>query len=200
MGRGVQDDENGYNNCPLVDEMDTLSLFEPAQRPTHPSSSSTTNIPDEVLTRQSFYVLGDEGLSDALLEEGSSAVTDPYHSATSTISEESEASTIIASDADLIEGGDVELSSASQGVPSKHANPNGETQQAMDLARADHALFVAKPRWDDSVLDFTSSDFLSFNRTGRIREAFQGELSQYEDFRLSASGSRVQYGNYDYLI
>lgn len=79
MGRGVQDDENGYNSCPLVDEMDTLSLFEPAQRPTQPSSSSTTNIPDEVLTRQSFYVLGDEGLSDALLEEGSSAVTDPYH-------------------------------------------------------------------------------------------------------------------------
>ncbi|KAL6229937.1 hypothetical protein BDW75DRAFT_249155 [Aspergillus navahoensis] len=73
-------------------------------------------------------------------------------------------------------------------------------EQAMDLARADHTLFVAKPRWDDSVLDFTSSDFLSFNRTGRIREAYQGELSQYEDFRLSASGSRVQYGNYDYLI
>lgn len=44
-------------------------------------------------------------------------------------SEASEASTIIASDADLIEGGDVELSSASQGVPSKHANPNGGTRR-----------------------------------------------------------------------
>jgi hypothetical protein len=79
MGTDVQDGLNGYNSCSLVDEMDTLSLFEPAQRPTHPSSSSTTNIPDEVLTRESFYVLGDENLSDALLEEGWSAVTDPYH-------------------------------------------------------------------------------------------------------------------------
>ncbi|KAG9240152.1 8-amino-7-oxononanoate synthase [Calycina marina] len=71
---------------------------------------------------------------------------------------------------------------------------------AMDISRADHSLFVAKPRWDDSVLDFTSSDFLSFSRSGRIREAFQEELSRHENFRLSASGSRVQYGNYDYLI
>lgn len=73
-------------------------------------------------------------------------------------------------------------------------------ERAMDISRADHSLFVAKPRWDDSVLDFTSSDFLSFNRSGRIREAFLEELSRHENFRLSASGSRVQYGNYDYLI
>jgi 8-amino-7-oxononanoate synthase len=76
-------------------------------------------------------------------------------------------------------------------------------EQAIDISRADpgfHAFHVAKPRWDDSVLDFTSSDFLSFSRSGRIREAFSEELSRHESFRLSASGSRVQYGNYDYLI
>ncbi|KAL4860999.1 pyridoxal phosphate-dependent transferase [Aspergillus spectabilis] len=50
------------------------------------------------------------------------------------------------------------------------------------------------------VLGGTGSDFLSLNRTGRIREAFLTELSRHEDFRLSASGSRVQYGNYEYLL
>ncbi|KAF3480040.1 uncharacterized protein GIQ15_07016 [Arthroderma uncinatum] len=76
-------------------------------------------------------------------------------------------------------------------------------EQAMDISRADpsfHGFHVAKPRWDDSVLDFTSSDFLSFSRSGRIREVFFEELGRHENFRLSASGSRVQYGNYDYLI
>jgi 8-amino-7-oxononanoate synthase len=73
-------------------------------------------------------------------------------------------------------------------------------EKAIDVSRADHSLFVAKPRWDDTVLDFASSDFLSFNRSGRIREAFQEEMGRHEDFRLSASGSRVQYGNYNYLI
>ncbi|KAF2264424.1 8-amino-7-oxononanoate synthase, partial [Lojkania enalia] len=76
-------------------------------------------------------------------------------------------------------------------------------EQAMDISRTDpgfHASHVAKPRWDDSVLYFTSSDFLSFSRSGRIREAFLEELGRHENFRLSASGSRVQYSNYDYLI
>ncbi|KAL6228929.1 hypothetical protein BDW75DRAFT_246186 [Aspergillus navahoensis] len=146
MGTDVQDDLNGYNSCPLVDEMDTLSLFESAQRPTHPSSSSTTNIPNEVLTRESFYVLGDESLSDALLEEGRSAVTDPYHRLAMfkrtlemphrRFSEASEASTIIWSDAGLMEGEDVEISSASQRVSNKHANRNGEMQrEAGELVR-----------------------------------------------------------------
>ncbi|KAL6229348.1 hypothetical protein BDW75DRAFT_225212 [Aspergillus navahoensis] len=70
---------NGSNSCPLVDEMDTLSLFEPAQKPAHPSLSSTTNIPHDVLTRESFYVLEEASLGDTTLEEGSSAATDPYH-------------------------------------------------------------------------------------------------------------------------
>ncbi|KAJ5259404.1 8-amino-7-oxononanoate synthase [Penicillium angulare] len=73
-------------------------------------------------------------------------------------------------------------------------------EQAMDISRAEHSFFVAKPRWDDSVLDFTSSDFLSLSRSGRIREALEEELARHENFRLSASGSRIQYGNYDYLI
>ncbi|KAE9363948.1 8-amino-7-oxononanoate synthase [Stipitochalara longipes BDJ] len=73
-------------------------------------------------------------------------------------------------------------------------------EQSMDVAREKYALTTLKPRWDDSVLDLTTSDFLSLSRSGRIREAFQTELASRGDFRLSASGSRTQYGNYDYLL
>ncbi|KAL9470808.1 hypothetical protein ACSS6W_008749 [Trichoderma asperelloides] len=73
-------------------------------------------------------------------------------------------------------------------------------EQAMDVHREKIRLNVLKPRWDDSVLDLTTSDFLSLSRTGRIREAFLAELARCGDFRLSASGSRVQYGNYEYIL
>jgi 8-amino-7-oxononanoate synthase len=73
-------------------------------------------------------------------------------------------------------------------------------EQAMDVHRKNHGLVALKPRWDDSVLDLTTSDFLSINRSGRIRKAFLEELARCGDFRLSASGSRTQYGNYDYLL
>ncbi|KAH8805417.1 8-amino-7-oxononanoate synthase, partial [Xylogone sp. PMI_703] len=72
-------------------------------------------------------------------------------------------------------------------------------EQALDTRRTENALLTAKPRVDDSVYDFTSSDFLSLNRSGRIRQAFLKELESHPDFRLSASGSRVQYGNYTYI-
>lgn len=58
---------------------------------------------------------------------------------------------------------------------------------------------TAKLRWDKSVLDYTTSDFLSLNRSSRIREAFLEEIARHDNFKLSASSSRVQYGNYDYL-
>lgn len=38
------------------------------------------------------------------------------------------------------------------------------------------------------------------NRTGRIRDAYLEEMSKHENWDLSAAGSRLQYGNYDYLI
>ncbi|KAJ0116902.1 aminotransferase class I II [Diaporthe amygdali] len=72
-------------------------------------------------------------------------------------------------------------------------------EQSMDVARKKNTLTTLKPRWEDDVLDLTSSDFLSLSRTGRIRDAFLAELAECGDFRLSASGSRTQYGNYDYL-
>lgn len=73
-------------------------------------------------------------------------------------------------------------------------------EQALDVHREKGALIILKPRWDDSVIDFTSSDFLSLSRSGRIRNAFMEELGSLgDDWRLSASGSRTQYGNYDYL-
>ncbi|KAI0505429.1 8-amino-7-oxononanoate synthase [Xylaria bambusicola] len=73
-------------------------------------------------------------------------------------------------------------------------------EEALDVHRQKGGLAIAKPRWDDSVLDLTTSDFLSLSRSGRIREAFLEELARCGDFRLSASGSRTQYGNYDYLL
>ena len=73
-------------------------------------------------------------------------------------------------------------------------------EQSLDAARQKRGLMVLKPRWDDSVLDLTTSDFLSLSRSGRVRQEFQKELAALGDYKLSASGSRLQYGNYDYLL
>lgn len=73
-------------------------------------------------------------------------------------------------------------------------------EEAMDVHRRKRSLMCLKPRWDSTVVDYTTSDFLSLNRTGRIRDAFNQELERQGSFELSASGSRVQYGNYDYLL
>ncbi|KAM0269667.1 hypothetical protein ACHAQH_009666 [Verticillium albo-atrum] len=74
-------------------------------------------------------------------------------------------------------------------------------ERHLDSLRADFRLSTAKPRWDDTVVDLASSDFLSLNRTGRIREAYLKEMAKHgDDWDLSAAGSRLQYGNYNYLI
>lgn len=73
-------------------------------------------------------------------------------------------------------------------------------EEAMDVHRRQRSLMCLKPRWDSTVVDFTTSDFLSLNRTGRIRDAFYQELQLRGSFELGASGSRVQYGNCDYLL
>jgi 8-amino-7-oxononanoate synthase len=73
-------------------------------------------------------------------------------------------------------------------------------EQQLDVSRKEHALHFAKPRWPDSVHDFTSGDMLSLNRSGRLREAFATELKSNPDARVGSSGGRVQYGNYEYLI
>ncbi|KAF3343930.1 hypothetical protein VD0002_g9218 [Verticillium dahliae] len=74
-------------------------------------------------------------------------------------------------------------------------------EKHLDTLRADFRLSTAKPRWDDTVIDWASSDFLSLNRTGRIRDAYLKEMTKHgEDWDLSAAGSRLQYGNYSYLI
>jgi 8-amino-7-oxononanoate synthase len=72
-------------------------------------------------------------------------------------------------------------------------------EQALDMRRAEHTLLTAKPCWDDSVADLTGSDFLSLNRSGRIRSAFMAELDRQADCMLGAGGSRTQYGNYSYI-
>jgi 8-amino-7-oxononanoate synthase len=86
--------------------------------------------------------------------------------------------------------------SATQNEPAFYRN----LEKALDTKRSDFSLWAVKPRWDDTVVDWQTSDFLSLNRSGRIREAFLEEIARHESFELSASGSRVQYGNYDYLI
>ncbi|KAN0067130.1 Pyridoxal phosphate-dependent transferase [Elaphomyces granulatus] len=73
-------------------------------------------------------------------------------------------------------------------------------EQALDRYRVEFGLMTAKPRWDDSVIDLTSSDFLSLSRSGRIREGVKEELERQGEYLLSASGSRAQFGNYDYLL
>lgn len=73
-------------------------------------------------------------------------------------------------------------------------------EQQLDASRKEHALHFAKPRWPDSVHDFTSGDMLSLNRSGCLREAFVTELKSNPDARVGSSGGRVQYGNYEYLI
>lgn len=73
-------------------------------------------------------------------------------------------------------------------------------EQSLDRSRSEFGLMTAKPRWDNSVIDLTSSDFLSLSRSGRIREGVNKELERQGDYLLSASGSRAQYGNYDYLL
>ncbi|KAI1128525.1 8-amino-7-oxononanoate synthase [Nemania abortiva] len=72
-------------------------------------------------------------------------------------------------------------------------------EQALDTRRQGQYLIGLKPRWDETVADFTTCDFLSLSRSGRVREAFLAELASHPGFDLSASGSRIQYGNYDYL-
>lgn len=73
-------------------------------------------------------------------------------------------------------------------------------EEAMDVQRRQRSLMCLKPRWDTTVADFTTSDFLSLNRTGQIRDEFYRELQLCGSFELSASGSRVQYGNSDYIV
>ncbi|KAI0005180.1 8-amino-7-oxononanoate synthase [Xylariaceae sp. FL0662B] len=72
-------------------------------------------------------------------------------------------------------------------------------EKALDNRRQAENLLALKPRWDESVADFTSADFLSLTRTGRIREYFLAELASHPDFELGASGGRLQYGNYAYI-
>jgi len=72
-------------------------------------------------------------------------------------------------------------------------------EQALDSRRRSHFLMGLKPRWDDSVVDFTTCDILSLSRTGRVREAFLAELARNPEFHLGAAGSRVAYGNSSYL-
>lgn len=72
-------------------------------------------------------------------------------------------------------------------------------ERALNSRRQAHTFVSLKPRWDEKVADFTSADFLSLTRTGRIREVFLTELEQHPDFDLGASGSRAQYGNYSYI-
>ncbi|KAJ2986090.1 hypothetical protein NUW58_g5194 [Xylaria curta] len=72
-------------------------------------------------------------------------------------------------------------------------------EQALDSRRQQQYLLGLKPRWDESVVDFTTDDTISLTKSGRMREMFLKELADHPDFDVSSCGSRVQYGNYEYL-
>ncbi|CAG8962006.1 hypothetical protein HYFRA_00014114 [Hymenoscyphus fraxineus] len=72
-------------------------------------------------------------------------------------------------------------------------------ERFLDSRRQGQNLMGLKPRWDETVADFTTCDFLSLSRSGRVREEFLNELARYPDFDLGAAGSRILYGNYPYL-
>lgn len=76
---------------------------------------------------------------------------------------------------------------------------NRNLEKVLDSRRQTQSLNGLKPRWDDSVADFTTCDFLSLSKSPRHRELFLQELAQNPDFGLGAAGSRVSYGNYSYL-
>lgn len=72
-------------------------------------------------------------------------------------------------------------------------------EAALDVRRRDQNLFIDKPDLDDDVADFASSDLLSLNWSGRIREAVLAELAGHPAFTLGPSGSRVVNGGSSYM-
>ncbi|KAI1173653.1 8-amino-7-oxononanoate synthase [Nemania sp. FL0916] len=73
-------------------------------------------------------------------------------------------------------------------------------ERALDTRRKAQYVIGLKPQGDkERIADFTTCDSLSLSRSGRVREAFLAELASHPGFDLGASGSRVQYGNYDYI-
>lgn len=72
-------------------------------------------------------------------------------------------------------------------------------ERVLDARRQDQSLLGLKPRWGDDVADFSTCDILSLSRSGRVRDGFLAELAKHPDFHLGAAGSRLQFGNYEYL-
>lgn len=72
-------------------------------------------------------------------------------------------------------------------------------EQALDVRRRDQNLFIDKPDLDDDLADFASSDLLSLNRSGRIREAVLAEVAKHPNIALGPSGSRVVNGGSRYM-
>lgn len=97
-------------------------------------------------------------------------------------------------------------------------------EEALDLRRADHSMFVSakgithsvwkilltytlfseqtrtKSAWKlGQAYDFCSNDILSLGRAGVIRQAFLEELAQNPDFMMYSGGSRLMDGNYSYI-
>ncbi|KAI7784400.1 8-amino-7-oxononanoate synthase [Diaporthe eres] len=70
---------------------------------------------------------------------------------------------------------------------------------ALDVRRRDQNLIIDKPDLDDDLADFASADVLSFNWSGRIREAVLAELERNPNFELGSRGTRVVNGGSSYM-
>lgn len=74
-------------------------------------------------------------------------------------------------------------------------------EEALDFRRKDQRLYtLLKNTWENGITaDFCSNDSLSFGASGRLRKAFEEELSRNPTAQLGAGGSRLLDGNYDYI-
>lgn len=74
-------------------------------------------------------------------------------------------------------------------------------EEALDVRRKDQRLYtLLKNTWaKGESADFLSNDTLSFGASGRLRKAFDEELSRHSDAQIGAGGSRLMGGNYDYI-
>ena len=74
-------------------------------------------------------------------------------------------------------------------------------EEALDVRRKDHGLYtLIKNTWaDGETADFCSNDSLSLGASGRLRRAFEEELTRNAGSQLGAGGSRLMDGNYDYI-
>lgn len=65
--------------------------------------------------------------------------------------------------------------------------------ERLNTRLADNALRYLKT--ETSLTDFCSNDYLGFSRSAELKHLFEAELSNYPDYKLGSTGSRLLAGN-----